>query len=97
MEEIELLDLAGNVKRGRLQATVALAGGVRANHAGKQNTGAGIGKDHVIVDTVLQLVLFLAHRVGSDIDLTGQRIRVSGKLELLGKIDGNARELSHYH
>ena len=80
MEEIELLDLAGNVKRGRLKATVALAGGVCANHTGKQNTGAGIGKDHIVVDTVLQLVLLLAHRVGGDIDLAGQRIRVSGKL-----------------
>ena len=68
-----------------------------ADHTRKQNTGAGIGKDHVVVDAVLQLVLLLANRIGGDIDLASQRIRVSGKLELLGKIDGNARELSHYH
>ena len=70
---------------------------MRADHARKQNTGAGIGKDDIVVDAVQQLVLLLAHRIGGNIDLTGQRIRVSGKLELLGKIDGNVRELSHYH
>ena len=31
LKEIKLLDLAGDIKRGGLQATVALAGGVRAN------------------------------------------------------------------
>ncbi len=70
---------------------------MRADHTREQNTGAGVGKDHVVGNAVLQLVLLLAHRVGGDIDLAGQRIRLSGKLELLGKIDGNARELSHYH
>ena len=97
LKEVELLDLAGDIKRGRFQATVALAGGVRADHAREQDTGTGIGKDNVVVDAVLKLVLLLAYRVGGDIDLTGQRIRISRKLELLGKIDGNARELSHYH
>ena len=70
---------------------------MRADHAREQDTGTGIGKDNVVVDAVLKLVLLLAHRVGGDIDLTGQRIRISRKLELLGKIDGNARKLSHYH
>ena len=53
LEEVELLDLAGDIKRGRLQATVALAGGVRADHAREQDTGTGIGKDNVVVDAVL--------------------------------------------
>ena len=97
LKEVELLDLSGDIKRGGLQATVALTGGVRADHAREQDTGTGIGKDNVVVDAVLKLVLLLAHRVGGDIDLTGQRIRISRKLELLGKIDGNTRELSHYH
>ena len=97
IKEVELLNLTGNIKRSGLQATVALASGVRADHTGEQDTGTGIGKDNVVVDAVLKLVLLLAHRVGGDIDLTGQRIRISRKLELLGKIDGNARELSHSH
>ena len=62
-----------------------------------RNAGTGVGKDNVVGNAVLQLVLLLANREGGDIDLAGQRIRVSGKLELLGKIDGYARELSHYH
>lgn len=45
-----------------------------ADHARKQNTGTGVGKDHVVGNAVLQLVLLLAHRVGGDIDLAGQRV-----------------------
>ena len=37
LKEVELLDLAGDIKRGGLQATVALAGGVRADHAREQD------------------------------------------------------------
>ena len=50
LKEVELLDLAGDIKRGGLQATVALAGGVRADHAGKQNTGTGIGNSAITTD-----------------------------------------------
>lgn len=38
LKEVELLDLAGDIKRSRFQATVALAGGVRADHAREQDT-----------------------------------------------------------
>lgn len=53
LKEVELLDLAGDIKRGGFQSTVALAGGMRVNHAREQDTGTGIGKDNVIVDAVL--------------------------------------------
>ena len=53
LKEVELLDLAGDIKRSGLQTTVALAGGVRADHAREQDTGTGIGKDNVVVDAVL--------------------------------------------
>ena len=53
LKEVELLDLAGDIKRSGLQATVALAGGVRADHTREQDTGTGVGKDNVVVDAVL--------------------------------------------
>ena len=52
VKEIEFLNLTGDIKRSGLQATVALTGCVRADHARKQNTGAGIGKDHIVVNAV---------------------------------------------
>ena len=70
---------------------------MRANHAGNKDTVAGIGEDHIVLDTVRKLQLFIAHRVTVHLKLAGYWHGFAGIFKLAGKIDDDAGRLRLIH
>ena len=83
LKEVVLVDLAGDVELGALQAAVAGALDMAAQHARREDALAGVGEREVVVDAAGQLELVLAELIAGLVEVARDGERVAGVREAL--------------
>ena len=81
LEEVVLVHLAHHVELGGIEASVAGAHHVRAQHARRKDALARVGKHEVVVDALRELEVVVSQRVRVHVKATrhGQRVARIGK------------------